>query len=75
MKTVLQFLGVSVSIFVALVGLVLIARALQVTNGPLLPPVAGWTVYRLDLASAFDFYEGCAITGLSLGFLWIQRPK
>jgi hypothetical protein len=75
MKKALQFLGVFAAFFFVLLGASLIARGLEVTQGPLLLPREGWSVYRLDLSDTFAFYAGCAITAVSLAFLWAQRSK
>ena len=73
MKKTMQFLGVFASFFLALFGASLIARGLEVAQGPLLLPREGWSVYHLDISDTFGFYAGCAIAAVSLTFLWIQR--
>lgn len=78
MKKALQLLAVFACFFPLLLGVSLIARGLEVahgplTVGPLLLPQQDWDVYRLDLPDPLSFYAGCAVTGLSLAFLWGKR--
>jgi hypothetical protein len=75
MKRVIKFLGVFVCFFLTLFGLVLIARGLEITQGPLLLPREGWMAYHLNLADTFSFYLGCAVSAASLASLWSLRPK
>lgn len=80
MKKILQLFGVAACLFLALLGASLIARGLEVAHGPLtIGPLLllqqGWDVYRLDLSDPLSFYAGCAVTALSLAFLWGQRAK
>lgn len=73
MKRTLRLLGVFASFFLALFGLVLMARGLEISKGPLAANPAEWSIYRLDLADTFSFYAGCAIVAASFAFLWVRR--
>jgi hypothetical protein len=73
MKNALQFLAVFASFFFTLFGLVLMARGLEISKGPLVANPAEWSIYRLDLADTFSFYAGCIIAAASFAFLWVRH--
>jgi len=75
MKRTLEFLGGFASFFIAVVGIVLVARGLEIAKGPLTIDPAQ-TLYHLDLADTMEFYSGCVLVAASLASLWTQRrPK
>jgi hypothetical protein len=75
MKRTARLVGDFASLFVALFGIVLMARGLEIAKGPFPFNHPDWSLYRLDLGDPFQFYVGCALTAISLAFLLNLRPK
>jgi hypothetical protein len=73
MKTIARTVGSFLSFFFALIGIVLMARGLEIEIGPLSSNLSGWTLYHLVFADTFQFYLGCGIVSASLTFLGSQR--
>ena len=66
MKRALQFSGVFASFFLALLGFVLMARALEIAVVPFAADLTDWNIYHLALTNTFEFFAGCAIAAASL---------
>ena len=68
MRKTPQVLGVFVCFFLALFGVVLLTRSLEIVRGPLPANPSDWSLYHLDLADTSEFYVGCVIVAASLTF-------